>query len=98
MPNTLAKGNNANINIEYNLVSEPQAQLELSLMSWNWRTHEASQISSTKQVLAAGHNNINVALPVPANAQPGPDGIYVIAFFNAPGKVCVLTRVVVCVL
>lgn len=46
------------------------------------------QIASTKQVLTQGHNNINVALPVPANAQPGPDGVYVIAFFNPQGKVC----------
>lgn len=38
-------------------------------------------------MLTRGHNNINVALPVPQNAQPGPDGVYVIAFFNPTGKV-----------
>lgn len=135
-----------------------QAEMELSLMSWNWRTHEANQvhtdthdthierqalslsplciyacscivyptvsfrpfsscayicapasahacalplhlfptsthkpltqISFTKQMLTAGHNRVTVPLPIPANAQPGPDGLYVVAFFSAPGMVC----------
>jgi len=37
-------------------------------------------------MLPRGNNQITVGLPVPQNAQPGPDGIYVIAFFNVPGK------------
>lgn len=44
VPNTIARGQNVPIGIEYNLVSENEAQMELSLMSWNWRTHEASQV------------------------------------------------------
>ena len=48
--------------------------------------HPKKQISSVKQMLPRGNNQITVGLPVPQNAQPGPDGIYVIVFFNVPGK------------
>ena len=44
MPNTIARGQSVPVGIEYNLVSEQQAEMELSLMSWNWRTHEATQV------------------------------------------------------
>ena len=37
-------------------------------------------------MLTQGSQFINLDLPVPQNAQPGPDGIYIIAFFNTPGK------------
>ena len=37
-------------------------------------------------MLPRGTNQVKVALPVPQDAQPGPDGIYIIVFFNVPGK------------
>ena len=40
-----------------------------------------------KQTLTQGSQFINVDLPIPQDVQPGRDGIYLIAFFNTPGKV-----------
>ncbi|TFJ86689.1 hypothetical protein NSK_001778 [Nannochloropsis salina CCMP1776] len=89
VPKVLTPGEKANIRLVYNLVPESQktaTNATVSLMTWDWKTHEALEVASVETVLAPVFKEAVVALPVPKEAVNGRDGVFIIAFLpNFPG-------------
>jgi len=85
VPATLAKGDSVPVKVEYNLITAPEAELQVSLQSWNWATHESKQIAGTTTTVQKGHLEGTINVPIPANAQDGRDGCFFVAYFTPVG-------------
>jgi len=82
VPDTIGRGQNAQLLINYNLATLSDATLSVNLMTWDWATHGSNPIATSNMVISSKSNAINYNFAVPANAQPGPDGLYFTAYIT----------------
>jgi hypothetical protein len=81
-PMKLARGQDNRIGVKYNLATLNKAFMTLSLMTWNWNTHETFLITTVEAPITAAEDFVQLTLPIPRDAEAGPDGMYLIAYFT----------------
>jgi len=82
VPDSIGRGKTATILINYNLATLQDATLNLNLMTWDWATHGSYPIATSNMPISAKNKAVTVNFNVPANAQPGPDGLYFVAYIT----------------
>ena len=84
-PKTIRKGDTVGVKIEYNLVSHPEAEVQVSLQTWDWPTHTSNAIAGATTTITKGHFDGVLNVPVPADAPNGRDGIFFVVYFTPVG-------------